>query len=147
MEIEHSKNCSKVEVVLFSRKNQDHDVFWGLFKSWWITHRGLYPSELMVTDYGFCAFVNQKPVFISYLYPVLGAKSAMQGYQVCAPESGPEERGLAIEAATTKMAAYAKALGYKVLVAYPGNKAILKRLLTAGFVVNDHRVTQVIKEL
>lgn len=101
----------------------------------------------MVTDYGFCGFVDEKPVFISYLYPVTGSDSAMQGYQVCAPNSNMEERGLAINAVTTRMAEVSKKLGYKVLVAYPGNKAILKRLIDAGFVINDQKVIQVIKEL
>lgn len=147
MESEHSDNFLKVRVVAFTRKDPDHAVFWGLFKSWWLLKRNAYPSELLVTDHGFCGFVNDKPVFISYLYLVHGSESAMQGYQICSPKSTMAERGSAINATTTRMAEFAKSLGYKVLVAYPGNKAILKRLVDAGFVINDQKVAQVIKEL
>jgi hypothetical protein len=142
---ELSKNSLRVSY--FNRKNPGDLVYWELFKAWWNIKRGISPSELMVTDHGFCAFVDEKPVCISYLYLVLGSESAMQGYQVCSPKSTMAERGLAIPAMTTQMAEFSKKVGYKVLVAYPGNKAILKRLLDAGFVVNDKKVTQVIKEL
>jgi len=143
MENELLKPSCKVSVSTFGRDT----IFSEIFRTWWLVHRGAYPSEIMVTDYGFCGFMDDKPVFISYLYPVMGSKSAMQGYQVCNPMSSMEERGPVIDAVTTKMCEFSKNLGYEVLVAYPGNRAILKRLKDSGFVVNDSKVVQVIKEL
>lgn len=143
MEKEHSRRFSAVK---FDLEIPEHEVFWDLFKTWWLVARGAYPSRLMVTNHGFCGFVNDEPVFICFLYMIVGSKSAMQGYQVCHPRSSSQDRGMAIDGVTTEMEKFLKLMGYKVLVAYPGNRAILKRLKHAGFVQNDREVVQVIKE-
>jgi len=133
--------------VQFNRTRAEDAPFMGLAHAWWQEHRWIQIPEVLFSDYGFCSFVGHKPVFISFLYPVIGSKTCMWGYQVTNPDSSSDERSLAFEDAATAVCDFARELGYKVLMAYPGNKAILERLKKIDFKPGDTRVIQALKEL
>lgn len=137
----------KIETIHFNRKREEDKPFIVLAHSWWMQHRWIDLPDVLFSDYGFCTFIDGNPVFISFLYPFLGSETCGWGYQIMSPESTTEQREAGMENAATVVSEFAKNIGYKILMAYPGNKAILKRLQSQGFKSGDEIVIQTFKEL
>lgn len=134
-----------MKVVQFNRKET---AFVDLLDVWWFRHSKVTLNRDLLSDYGFLYFDdNQRPVFAAFFYPLVGSNLCMWGFQIANPESSFDERTVAIEGLATAMCDFAKKLGYKTMAAYPGNKAIVKRLKDIGFVMGDEIVTQAYKEL
>ncbi len=136
-----------IKTVSFNRTKEEDKIFVELRDSWWAAHRWVVIPEAFFTDFGFCTFIDNKPIVISFLYPFLGSKSCCWGYQITNPDSSDEERGIAINDQATSVSEFAKKLGFELMLAYPDNKAIRKRLIASGFVLGNQVATQVIKEL
>jgi hypothetical protein len=139
-----------MSVSMFNKTHESNYYILDLINSWWKKHSGLETLEsptVLFSEYGFLAFVENKPVLASFFYPLLGSDLCLWGYQVANPDSSFDERTIAIEETATAMSDFAKKLGYKIMIAYPGNKAIVKRLESVGFFLGDHTATQAFKRL
>ena len=83
----------------------------------------------------------------SFFYPVMGSEVCHWGYQVSNPDTTFDERTAAILEISVAVDKFAKELGFKMIVSYPGNKDIVKRMGALGYKMADEIVTQAFKEL
>lgn len=136
-----------MSVIQFDRRTPSGQEILNILDEWWLGHSNVVMKRQLLSDFGFFAFVGDKPVLGSFFYPLLGTDLCLWGFQVTNPDSSYDERTQAIDKVATAMSAFGKQLGYKIMIAYPGNKAIVKRLMNVGFTMGDEVVTQAIKEL
>lgn len=133
-------------VLRFNRHDKVSRSILELCDEWWLKRLGYIPGKMM-SDYGFIAMNEERPIMISFFYPMLGCELCLWGFQVSNPDSTSAERGEALSVSATAVSDFARALGYKILVGYPGHKAIVNRLEDLSFEMGDRDVTQVFKEL
>lgn len=118
-----------------------------LIDYWWAERRGVKIPRVVFSEFGFFAFLESKPIMASFFYPVMGSEVCHWGYQVSNPDTTFDERTAAILEISVAVDKFAKELGFKMIVSYPGNKDIVKRMGALGYKMADEIVTQAFKEL
>ena len=136
-----------MKIVQFNKNEESSEVLMGFVDYWWAARCGVKIPRVVFSDFGFFAFLESKPVMASFFYPVMGAEICHWGYQVTNPDTTFEERTAAILETSVAVDKFAKELGYKMIVSYPGNKDIVKRMDGLGYKMADEIVTQAFKEL
>lgn len=120
-------------VISFNRQLEGDVVFVELFHGWWGLHNNHSISDDFLSDFGFVAFCYNRPILISFLYPIIGCKTALWGFQVVSPDSNKQERKKAFSEMSTFVCRFANDLGYSLLMAYPGPDVLRNRLIKCGF--------------
>jgi hypothetical protein len=136
-----------VNIIQFNKNDQSSNVLMELIDYWWAERRGVKIPRVVFSEFGFFAFLESKPIMASFFYPVMGSEVCHWGYQVSNPDTTFDERTAAILEISVAVDKFAKELGFKMIVSYPGNKDIVKRMGALGYKMADEIVTQAFKEL
>lgn len=136
-----------MNIIQFNKNNQSSNVLMELIDYWWAERRGVKIPRVVFSEFGFFAFLESKPIMASFFYPVMGSEVCHWGYQVSNPDTTFDERTAAILEISVAVDKFAKELGFKMIVSYPGNKDIVKRMGALGYKMADEIVTQAFKEL
>lgn len=126
---------------LDSRKHMD------IVHAWWNARMPVGLPESLLSDYGFMAFEQKKPLCAVFFYPVLGSKVALVGFPVAAPSLKEDERVQAIDIVVANVERTAKLLNYQWLVSYPGNKKAQGMFERLKYRTGDTEVVQYMREL
>ncbi len=136
-----------MNIIQFNKNDQSSNVLMELIDYWWAERRGVKIPRVVFSEFGFFAFLESKPIMASFFYPVMGSEVCHWGYQVSNPDTTFDERTAAILEISVAVDKFAKELGFKMIVSYPGNKDIVKRMGALGYKMADEIVTQAFKEL
>ena len=136
-----------MNIIQFNKNYQSSNVLMELIDYWWAERRGVKIPRVVFSAFGFFAFLESKPIRASFFYPVMGSEVCHWGYQVSNPDTTFDERTAAILEISVAVDKFAKELGFKMIVSYPGNKDIVKRMGALGYKMADEIVTQAFKEL
>jgi hypothetical protein len=104
-------------------------------KAWWRGRTGTQIPLDCLSEYGFVCVDDLDPVAVMFFFPVMGSKIAMVGYPIANPNS--DKRREALIMIVAEIEKYAKKMGYKWLVSYPGNEAAQSLFRSFEYVPGD----------
>ncbi len=113
----------------------------------WAGKRGFPFDKELASDFGFMAYVGERPIASVFLYPVLSTSFVLIGFPLSDPNSTKEERSGAIKAIVADAEKVSKVLNRKFIVSYAGSKGAVSMFSNLGYEIADKDVIQYIKKL
>lgn len=127
--------------------NRQHKEFMLTIRRWWLTRQAHYLNDAALSDFGFMALANNKPVCAMFFYPTLGSELAYCGWPIADLATTKQTRTAALKLVLEAMENLSKELGYKALVSYPSTEAMKTRMQQFGYQLGDKQCDNYIKVL
>jgi hypothetical protein len=133
-------------VIQFNRNDEYGESLIEIYHSWWGVRKAACLSNEILSDFGICSFIENRPIFISFLYPILGCKTALWGFQAASPDATKEEKHIALKESATAASEIAKRMGFTLLMSYPGHAGLCEKLVENGFIKSEP-ATQILRRV
>lgn len=118
-----------------------------LIRRWWLLRQNHQLAESAVSDYGFMALLDEKPLCAMFFYPTLGSDLAYLGWPISNPTTSKAERTSGLALVHEAIENLAKEMGYRALVSYPSTDAMKTRMQQFGYQLGDKQCDNYIKVL
>jgi hypothetical protein len=109
----------------------------------WLADKEITEVNKEMMPIGWISFLNEKPVFATYLYPSYNV--AWVAYSCVNPESNSEEREESFKELMIHINSVAKSLGIKYLFSAANNQSLIKRFENNNFIKCDENIVHLRK--
>lgn len=115
----------------------DLDKDYELISNWWNERKQTIIPKEFLNQYGVMAFVDNKPIGVMWLFPVLGCNWSIIRFPITNIESTIEQRDLAMDAIFDNLISMSKLLKCTHIFCTTNHPGLIKRLEDQGMTMTS----------